>query len=50
MIMFVEDFVLYILKPRLSVPRRVSREASTDEYSLGSAEAKAEELDREPER
>ena len=36
--------------PRLSVPRRVSKEASTDEYSLGSAEAKAEELDREPER
>lgn len=50
MIMFVEDFVLYILKPRLSVPRRVSREASTDEYSLGTADAKAEEGDREPER
>ena len=28
----------------------LSKEASTDEYSLGSAEAKAEELDREPER
>ena len=37
-------------QPRLSVPRKVSKEASTDEYSLGAAEAKTEEGIREPER